>query len=67
MARTGLTMLLGTLSIYALGVPVLMAVTGLDFGAALAAGVVPFLIGDAIKVALAAGLLPMTWKLVGSR
>ena len=66
-ARTGLTMLVGTLSIYALGVPVLMAVTGLGFGAALAAGVVPFLIGDAIKVALAAGLLPMTWKLVGSR
>ena len=66
-ARTGLTMLLGTLSIYALGVPVLMAVTGLDFPAALAAGVVPFLIGDAIKVALAAGLLPMTWKLVGRR
>ena len=65
--RTGLTMLVGTLSIYALGVPVLMAVTGLDFEAALAAGVVPFLIGDAIKVALAAGLLPMTWKLVGRR
>ena len=65
--RTGLTMLLGTLSIYALGVPVLMAVTGLDFPAALAAGVVPFLIGDTIKVLLAAGLLPMTWKIVGRR
>jgi biotin transport system substrate-specific component len=65
--RTFLTMLLGTLSIYALGVPVLMAMTGLDLSAALLAGVVPFLIGDTIKVLLAAGLLPMTWKLVGSR
>ena len=44
-----------------------MAVTGLDFPAALAADVVPFLIGDAIKVLLAAGLLPMTWKIVGRR
>jgi biotin transport system substrate-specific component len=25
-------------------------------------GVVPFLIGDAIKIALAAGLLPLAWK-----
>ncbi len=35
--------------------------------AELLAGVVPFLVGDALKIALAAGLLPATWKLVGHR
>jgi hypothetical protein len=29
--------------------------------------VVPFLLGDAIKIIFAAALLPATWKLVGSR
>ncbi len=60
-------MTLGSLIIYAFGVPVLMAVLDLDLVAAVALGVVPFLIGDAIKVALAAGLLPATWKLVDRR
>jgi len=31
---------------------------------ALVAGVVPFLVGDALKIAHAAGLLPSTWALV---
>jgi len=69
--RTVLTtigmMVLGNLAIYAVGVPGLMLFTGLPLGKALLAGVVPFLVGDAIKIALAAGLLPATWKLVGSR
>lgn len=47
----GLT--LGVVTMYAGGVPQLMAVGGLDLPAALAAGVVPFLIGDATKVGLA--------------
>jgi hypothetical protein len=29
--------------------------------------VVPFLIGDAIKVVVAAGLFPATWRLTGHR
>jgi biotin transport system substrate-specific component len=41
-----------------------MGVTGLHLGGALDAGVVPFLLGDGIKVAAAAGLLPATWALV---
>jgi biotin transport system substrate-specific component len=41
-----------------------MAATGMDLGTGLAAGVTPFLIGDAIKIALAAGLLPAAWKVV---
>ena len=66
-ASTAGLMVLGNLAIYACGVSGLMVVTGMGLVAALLAGVVPFLIGDAIKVDLAAGLLPATWKLVGSR
>ncbi|MFB9832064.1 biotin transporter BioY [Actinoallomurus acaciae] len=62
--RTVLTMTLGTVLIYAVGVPWLMAMTHSGFGAALSMGVRPFLIGDALKVLLAAGLLPGAWRLV---
>lgn len=62
--RTVGTMVLGNLVIYSIGVPWLMVATGMDLRAALLAGVVPFLLGDAIKIALAAGLLPGTWALV---
>jgi biotin transport system substrate-specific component len=65
--RTIATMTLGTLLIYAVGVPWLMMVTGLELPAALSAGVVPFLIGDGLKVLAAAGLLPAAWKLSGHR
>ncbi|ACZ91050.1 biotin transporter BioY [Streptosporangium roseum] len=63
--RTAGTMVLGNLTIYAFGLPVLMAGTGLGLGGALAAGVIPFLAGDALKIAVAAGLLPAAWKLSG--
>ncbi|GGK69025.1 biotin biosynthesis protein BioY [Planomonospora parontospora subsp. parontospora] len=62
-ARTVGTMVLGNLTIYAFGLPVLIATLGLGLGEALAAGVIPFLVGDAIKIAVAAGLLPAAWKL----
>lgn len=62
--RTAGTMVLGNVVIYALGVPYLMAATGMSLSAGLAAGVTPFLIGDAIKILLAAGLLPGAWKVV---
>ena len=65
--RTAGLMVLGNLAIYAVGVPGLMLFTGMGLGKALLLGVVPFLLGDALKIALAAGLLPATWKLVGSR
>ena len=64
--RTVGLMVLGNLAIYAVGVPGLMLIAGMDLGKALLLGVVPFLVGDALKIALAAGLLPATWKLVGS-
>jgi biotin transport system substrate-specific component len=63
--RTVATMTLGTLLIYAAGVPWLMAMTHSGVGSALAMGVRPFLIGDALKVLLAAGLLPGAWRLLG--
>jgi len=45
--------ILGMASIYALGVPWLKNVTEMTWPAALSAGIVPFLIGDAIKIAAA--------------
>ncbi len=65
-ARTAGLMVVGNLCIYAVGVPWLMASVGADLGRALMLGVVPFLVGDAIKIALAALLLPGAWRLVRS-
>lgn len=65
--RTAGLMALGNLVIYGLGVPGLMLATGMPVAKALLLGVVPFLVGDAVKIALAAGLLPAAWKLVGTR
>ncbi|MDK1474418.1 biotin transporter BioY [Streptomyces sp. 549] len=65
--RTAGTMAAGTAVIYAVGVPYLALATGMTFGQAVAAGLVPFLIGDALKVALAMGALPTAWRLVGRR
>lgn len=55
---------LGSLAIYACGVPWLAAFAGVDIPTAIALGVVPFLIGDAIKIVATAGLLPATWRLI---
>jgi len=60
-------MVLGNLVIYALGVPWLMVALNADLATGLQFGAIPFLIGDALKIALAAGLLPAAWWLVGSR
>ncbi|MEV7834501.1 biotin transporter BioY [Streptomyces subrutilus] len=65
--RTAGTMVLGSAVIYAVGVPYLMAATGMSLTAAVAAGLTPFLVGDALKAALAMGLLPAAWKLAGRR
>jgi len=58
-------MVLGNLIIYAFGVPWLMAWLELPVFLGLEAGLWPFVIGDALKIALAAGLLPLTSRLVG--
>ncbi|GGV77274.1 biotin synthase [Streptomyces gelaticus] len=65
--RTAGTMVLGSAIIYAVGVPYLALATGMSASAAIAAGLVPFLLGDALKAALAMGALPAAWKLIGRR
>ena len=64
MPRTAGTMVLGSAIIYAIGVPYLAVTADLSLSAAVAAGLTPFLIGDALKAALAMGLLPTAWKLL---
>ncbi len=59
------TFLVGNLIIYLLGVPWLAVVADLSLGETLAQGVVPFLAGDLLKIALAGLLLPGAWRLVG--
>jgi biotin transport system substrate-specific component len=65
--KTAGMMVLGNVVIYAFGVAGLMAYTGMDLGTALAKGVAPFLVGDLIKIAVAAALLPAAWKFVDAR
>ena len=62
-ARTALAMVLGNLVIYSIGLPVLQSVTGADFATAMSWGVTPFLVGDLLKVVIAAGLLPAAWRI----
>lgn len=75
--KMGGAMLAASAAIYVLGVPWLhqwIAASGLYDPAAfatplsqtLAWGLMPYLIGDAIKLALAALLIPAVWKLLGS-
>ena len=61
------TMVLGEAIIYAIGVPYLAYAADMSASAAIAAGLTPFLIGDAVKALLAMGALPAAWKLVGKR
>lgn len=54
-------MVIGNLTIYVVGVTWLKFAIDATWATALQLGVVPFLIGDLVKIALAAGLLPLTW------
>lgn len=56
---------LGSFVIYVFGVGGLMLTFDMTLNEAIAAGVVPFVLGDLIKAAAAGLLLPATWKLVG--
>jgi len=60
-------MLAGTVGIYALGVPWLKISTGMSWSDAIAAGLTPFLLWDAAKVAVAAATFPAAWWLIGRR
>lgn len=63
---------IGNAVIYLFGLPWLaFALSNLglasDIGSVVAAGLVPFLVGDVIKMALAAAALPLAWKYFGTK
>jgi len=67
--RVGTTLLmgvLGSLAFYVCGVPWLSLSLGIGLGEAIMLGVVPFLIGDALKVVALAAVLPSTWRVIGA-
>lgn len=59
--------LLGTVVVYVVGVPWLAVTTGMSAGEAIATGLVPFLMVDAIKLLAAAVVFPSAWWVVGRR
>jgi len=61
---TVIAMLIGNLVIYLMGATWLGSFIG--FEKAVAVGVVPFLYGDFAKLIVAAGLMPVAWRLVKS-
>ena len=60
-------MAIGTAVIYAIGVPWLKVATGIPWEAAVAGGMTKFLIWDAAKLAVAAGIFPVAWWVIGRR
>ncbi|BCY13452.1 biotin transporter BioY [Actinoplanes sp. L3-i22] len=60
-------MLAGQALIYGAGMAWLAAVAHLTAGQTISQGLLPFLLGDVIKAALAAGLTPIAWALVDWR
>jgi biotin transport system substrate-specific component len=60
-------MAIGNILIYAIGVPWYMAVAHLDLAQGIAKGLMPFVIGDGLKLLLAAAAFPVAWWIVGRR
>ena len=60
-------MILGEIVIYAIGVPWLALAIGASPEKAISLGLTPFIVGDVIKLAIAAGIFPFAWWLVGRR
>lgn len=58
-------MLPGTLIIYTIGTIWFMHVTGYTLVHSLQAAVIPFLLGDLIKILIAVCVLPVAWTIVG--
>ena len=58
---------LGTLVIYAIGVPWLAVTTGLSLVQAIELGLLPFLAVDVVKLLAAAAVFPAAWWVVGRR
>jgi len=62
---TAASMIVGNLIIYSIGIIWLGRFVGSE--AVLNMGVIPFLAGDTLKIALAAILLPSGWRIIGSK
>jgi biotin transport system substrate-specific component len=60
-------MVIGSLVVYAVGVPVLAAVAELPLATALEAGALVFVPWDLAKVMIAALALPLAWRVAGER
>jgi biotin transport system substrate-specific component len=60
-------MLVGSAVIYGVGLPWLKVVAGFSVEDTIAKGLTPYLLGDAIKLVLAAVLFPAAWWVVGRR
>lgn len=60
-------MAIGNVIIYLVGIPWLAASVGYSLGEAVSKGLMPFLLGDALKLLIAGGLFPFAWWIVGRR
>jgi biotin transport system substrate-specific component len=58
---------LGTIVIYAIGLPWLATSLGVPLRQALDLGLAPFLVGDVLKIVVAAGPFPAAWWVIGKR
>jgi biotin transport system substrate-specific component len=58
-------MVVGEVIVFTAGVGWLAHFFGIPVEAALVDGLYPFVVGDVLKLLIAAGLLPAAWKLVG--
>lgn len=58
-------MLIGEVVVFALGISWLAHFLGVSGEEALSLGLYPFVLGELLKLAIAAGVLPAAWKLVG--
>ena len=66
-AGTAAAFTIGTSLIYAIGLPWLAASLGVGLREAVDLGLAPFLLGDALKIVVAAGLFPAAWWVIGKR
>jgi biotin transport system substrate-specific component len=60
-------MIVGEVAIYLIGVPWLAAAAHFSPAMAIDKGLTPFVLGDALKLAIAAVMFPAAWWLVGRR
>jgi biotin transport system substrate-specific component len=58
-------MLVGEVIVFSIGVPWLANLFDMPAQTALEAGLYPFVVGEVLKIMIAAGLLPAAWRLAG--